>query len=309
MDSNLHHWKNQEQSFLRRLRIWLDLLDPLSLIAGDAEIQKAHTLLGSGENVNEKDVTLSLSSVHADSGANLPLIYRPPALLPMSLPLVAGSLIPHIRIRHAAFWQFMLQSYFAGFNSANRNSSSEKNEKKTHSTKHLLIAGTVVAATCAGVLPQFLLSQTGIITATVHPFVRSVLPIPLSAALAYINVSFVRSDETETGIQVFDSSGNPVGLSEAAGEKAVRETALSRAALFGTTGAVPFVLSSLLKRTRFALRNSPLVGPLSGALVLFLTIPVSFSLFPQLGTIRREDVEDELQAAAYDGQLYYHRGL
>ncbi|KAM7385934.1 hypothetical protein PAMP_001974 [Pampus punctatissimus] len=29
----------------------------------------------------------------------------------------------------------------------------------------------------------------------------------------------VRSEESETGIQVFDSSGNPVGISKAAGEK------------------------------------------------------------------------------------------
>lgn len=63
-------------------------------------------------------------------------------------------------------------------------------------------------------------------------------------------------------------------------------------------------------------------------------IPVSFSLFPQLGTVRfmillgcdvvlvmnsadvdlvlqieKENVEEELQAAADNGQLYYHRGL
>ena len=63
-------------------------------------------------------------------------------------------------------------------------------------------------------------------------------------------------------------------------------------------------------------------------------IPVSFSLFPQLGTvsaaillcclvfsvvdsadtdlvlqIKRENVEEELRAAADDGLFYYHRGL
>lgn len=88
----------------------------------------------------------------------------------------------------------------------------------------------------------------------------------------------VRSEESENGIQVFDSSGNPVGLSKAAAEKvkkkkkrdfskilsslktfsakylflfvqAVRETALSRAALFGTTAAVPNLLVFLLQRS------------------------------------------------------------
>lgn len=32
-------------------------------------------------------------------------------------------------------------------------------------------------------------------------------------------MSTVRSEESENGIQVFDSDGNPVGLSKAAGEK------------------------------------------------------------------------------------------
>lgn len=85
----------------------------------------------------------------------------------------------------------------------------------------------------------------------------------------------VRSEESDNGIQVFDSNGNPVGLSKAAGEKvqylsnsdldllsvctvvsffllplqAVRETALSRAALFGTTAAVPNLLFFLLRRS------------------------------------------------------------
>lgn len=97
------------------------------------------------------------------------------------------------------------------------------------------------------------------------------------ALLAYFSVSTVRSDESENGIQVFDSDGNSVGLSKAAGEKvlypskcdleqllsarysceflpvafvqAVRETALSRAALFGTTAAVPNLLFLLLRRS------------------------------------------------------------
>lgn len=133
-----------------------------------------------------------------------------------------------------------------------------------------------------------------------------------AAAVAFFNVLTVRSEESDTGIQVFDSNGNPVGLSKAAGEKAVRETALSRAALFGTTAAVPNLLFLLLQRSRFFQKNSLLAAPLrhiSVAFILGLMIPVSFSLYPQLGTIKKENIEEELQAAAVDGPLYYHRGL
>ncbi|TNN44560.1 Sideroflexin-4 [Liparis tanakae] len=222
MDTNLLYWKSHGQSFLGRLQVWVDLLDPLALLSSDADILKAHSSLGSGETLNEK---------------------------------------------------FLLQSYWAGFNYANRNSSSE--QSPTPSVKQLLLmAGTVSYTTCAGALPQILVSRLGVRSAPVQTFFRSILPIPLSAALAFFNVVTVRSGESETGVRVFDSRGNPVGLSKAAGDKAVRETAWSRAVLFGATAALPNLLVLLLQRS-----------------------------------IRKEDVEEPLRAAADGEQLYYHRGL
>ncbi|XP_042290044.1 sideroflexin-4 [Thunnus maccoyii] len=314
MEPNLLYWKSQGQSFISRLKIWFNLLDPTSLLCSDVEIQKAHARVGRGGKLNEKDgnaLNLSLSSVHADSGAVLPLVFRPPAFLPVSAPVVVASFLPHSSVKAALFWQFLLQSYSAGFNYTNRNSSTEQG-KKTSLKQLVLIAGTVSYAACAGALPQIFINRLGVRTKPVQNFFRFILPVPLSAALAFFNVFTVRSEESETGIQVFDSNGNLVGISKAAGEKAVRETALSRAALFGTTAAVPSLLVSLLQRTRLFQRNSLLVAPLrhiSVAFVLGLMIPVSFSLFPQLGMIKKENVEEELQAAAVDGQLFYHRGL
>lgn len=314
MDPNLLYWKSQEQSFLRRLQIWVNLLDPSSLLCSDAEILKARARLESGKKLNEEDsraLTLSLSSVHADSGAVLPLLLRPPALLPASAPLVIASLLPHVGVKQALFSQALLQSYTTVFNHVNRNSSSEQH-KKTSLNQLLLIVGTVSFTTCAGVLPQIFINRFGVRSTLIQTFCRSILPIPLSAALGFFNVSTVRSEESVTGIQVFDSNGNLVGLSKAAGEKAVRETALSRAALFGTTAAVPNLLILLLQRWKLFQRNALLAAPvrhISVAFVLGLMIPVSFSLFPQLGAIKKENLEEELQAAADDGHLYYHRGL
>nr|XP_046257217.1 sideroflexin-4 isoform X2 [Scatophagus argus] len=314
MDPNLLYWKSHGQSFLSRLQAWLNLLDPTSLFASDAEIQNARTLLGSGDKLNEKDeraLGLSLSAVHADSGAALPTIFRPPAFLPVSAPLVLGSLLPHRHVKPTLFFQLLMQSYSAGFNHANRNSSSEQG-KKASLKQLLLIAGAVSYTTCAGALPQIVINRLHISSTPIQTFLRFILPVPLSAALAFFNVFVVRSEESETGIRVFDSNGNPVGLSKAAGEKAVRETALSRAALFGTTTAVPNLLLFLSQRRRLLQGHSLLLSPLwhmSAAFVLIVMIPVSFSLFPQLGTIKKENIEEELQAAAESGQLYYHRGL
>uniref|UniRef100_A0A3Q3GCF7 Sideroflexin 4 n=1 Tax=Labrus bergylta TaxID=56723 RepID=A0A3Q3GCF7_9LABR len=293
MDPNLLYWKHEGQSFVSRLRIWFNLLDPSTLLSSDVRYLLT--------------VLCLQSSVHADTGDSLPLVFRPPGL---SFQVVA-SFLPHSGVKPALFWQFMLQSYTAGFNHANRNSSSEQG-KKTSLKQLLLLAGTVSYATCAGALPQIFINRLGIRSASLQTFFRSILPIPLSAALAFFSVSTIRSEESETGIQVFDSKGSPVGLSKAAGQKAVRETALSRAALLGSTAAIPNLLVLLLKRTKVFKRNTLLAVPvrhMSVAFVLGLMIPISFSLFPQLGKIRKENVEEELKAAAVDGQLYYHRGL
>uniref|UniRef100_A0A3Q2YME2 Sideroflexin 4 n=1 Tax=Hippocampus comes TaxID=109280 RepID=A0A3Q2YME2_HIPCM len=139
-------------------------------------------------------------------------------------------------------------------------------------------------------------------------FLVSITCFVLPAALAFFNVFTVRGEECQNGIQVFDSNGNSVGLSKAAAEKAVMETALSRAVLFGTTAAVPNLLVSVLQRSKNALLVAP-IRHISVAFVLGLMIPLSFSLYPQLGMIRKENVDEDLQAKVAEEQLFYHRGL
>ncbi|XP_034040786.1 sideroflexin-4 [Thalassophryne amazonica] len=309
MDPNLLYWKSQGQSFFSRLKIWFDLLDPLSLLSSENEIQNARAAIENAEKFDKKDdhaVALSLTSVHADSGAVLPKVFRPPAVLPLSALLVAGSCLPHRTVKPALFWQLLMHTYYAGFNYANRNRSSEK--CKTTTLKHaLLISGTVSYAAVAGVLPQVIISRLDKRSVALQNFFRFVVPVPLLASLAAFSVLIVRSEESDSGIQVFDSSGNPVCISKAAGRQAVIDTACSRAALMGTSAAVPNLLVFLLRR-----RNSQLVSalsPISFTLVFGLMIPVSFSIFSQLGTIKKENLEEELQAAASDGHLFYHRGL
>lgn len=314
MDPNLLYWKSHGQSFLSRVKIWFDLLDPTLLISSDLEIQKAHSLLGNDEEQTAKQkhaaATVALSSVHSDSGEVLPIIFRPPALLPLSSPLVYAALMPHTTVKSALLCHFLVQSYFTGFNYVNRNTSKQEKEMSLNHT--LLNIGTVSYTACAGALPQIIINRLRLSSPSVLNFCRTVLPVPLAALLAYFNLVTVRSEEPENGIKVFDSEGNAVGLSKAAGEKAVRETALSRAALLGTAAAGPNLLLALLQRTRFFQRRSLLLAPLRPFSVVFIfgvVVPVSFSLFPQLGTIKKENVEEELQASAVDGHLYYHRGL
>ncbi|XP_076831310.1 sideroflexin-4 [Brachyhypopomus gauderio] len=316
MDLNLEYWQSNGKTFLSRVGLWLSILDPTSILSPDADIEKARCLLRTEAKHQKNDKVdnawrLSLSSVHADTGAVIFPIFRPQAFLPISAPLVVGSFMPHKGVTPALFWHFLLQSYSVGFTHANRNATATP-EKTTTVKQSLLITGTVAYSAIAGALPQIILQRLHVTSSAAQTFCRSVLPVPLSAGLAAFSVFIVRDGESENGIQIFDSNGNSVGVSKEAGSKAIKETAISRAALFGTTTTVPSLLVVLLNRTKFAKRNPMIFAPfrhISTAIVLGLMIPVSFSLFPQLGKIKREHLEKELQALTSDGELFYHRGL
>ncbi|XP_043111430.1 sideroflexin-4 [Puntigrus tetrazona] len=313
MDPNLQYWQSNGQSFLSRLRLWFRILDPTSVLSSQAEIEQARILLqNEGHAQNKENVAnawlLSLSSVHPDTGGLISPVFSSQVLLPISAPVVVASLMPHKGIKPALFWQFLLQTYCTGFTHANRNTTATK-DNKTSMKQSILIVGTVSYSTFAGALPQIILKRFG---AAAETFSRSLLPIPLSVCLAAFSVMVVRSEEADNGIRVFDSNGNAVGVSKAAGSKAIKETALSRAALFGTTAAVPTLLLALLKRAKFVQRNSIIIAPIryiSTAITFGLMIPVSFSIFPQLGKIKKENLEEEFQSLDSNGELFYHRGL
>ncbi|MBN3324328.1 SFXN4 protein, partial [Atractosteus spatula] len=161
-------------------------------------------------------------------------------------------------------------------------------------------------------IPQYMMKHYGMKNPTVQLFFRSVLPVPLFALLSAFSLFVVRSEEFENGIQVFDSNGNAVGMSQKAGLKAVTETATSRAVLIGTTTVVPNLLISFLRRTKFIQGRPLLLAPLrhiTAALVFGLMIPVSFSLFPHAAKVQNKNLEEEIQALTADTHLYYHRGL
>ncbi|KAI2657737.1 Sideroflexin-4 [Labeo rohita] len=275
MDPNLQYWQSNGQSFLSRLRLWFKILDPSSVLSSQAEIEQARTLL---KNEGQKQRN-EKSSVHPDTGSVISPVFRSQVFLPISAPLVVASLIPHKGIKPALFWQ----TYCAGFNHANRNATATK-DNKTSMKQSILIVGTVAYSTFAGI----------IVTYSSH------------------SVMVVRSEEADNGIRVFDSNGNAVGVSKAAGSKAIKETALSRAALFGTTAAVPTLLLALLKRAEFVKRNPMIIAParhISTAIIFGLMIPVSFSLFPHFGKIKKENLEEEFQSLDSNGELFYHKGL
>ncbi|KAM8924758.1 sideroflexin-4 [Pelodytes ibericus] len=322
------------RSIYRRCLRWLDVLDPTTIFTSDEDIKNAKTMLENlpsptentpqDSKVNDAmkmcqdnlagafDSTYRKSSLsplrqvclHPDTGNIIPPIFRPPAYMPIALPLVVTTLLPHKGPTSAFFSQILFQSYSAGFNLQNGNKTFDKDKVPFHHS--LILVGSVLYAACVGATPQFIMKKYKLTSPGFRTFFGKVLPPPLLAGLAAFNVVAVRVPEVEHGIEVVDKTGKVVGVSPRAGKKAVMETAVSRAVLVGVTAVMPVLIEPILRGSRFLLGPVKFMLP---AMVFGMLIPVSFSLFPQKGMIRTDTLEEELQANTTDSELYYHRGL
>ncbi|XP_053160194.1 sideroflexin-4 isoform X3 [Hemicordylus capensis] len=297
MDLNFQFWRSEGETFLQRFCHWLDILDPLLLFPSYVEIDKSRMLLEtSRENITEslqdnklkKAWKLSLASVHPGTGDIIPPMFRPPALMPFAAPLAFATFSLHRGVKQAFIWQEFLY-------------------------KQLLpTTGTVLYSSCVGALPQYFLKRYKLYNPIAQVFFKTIVPGPLTALLCMMNVMVIRSTELVSGIEVVDSNGNVIGLSRKAGEKAVKETAWLRAALFGTAVFIPDIAEHYLKRTRILLRNPhalPLLRLIMTTVIIGTMIPVSFSWEPQVGKIQRSELESEIVSSTEETELFYYRGI
>ncbi|KFQ24318.1 Sideroflexin-4, partial [Mesitornis unicolor] len=283
------------------------------------EIRRTRLLLQtSGKTLSEpiqNDKTrqaalLSLSSVHPDTGKIIPVSFRPPAFLPISLPLVIVSSL-QLRAKQNLFCQFVFHTYTTGFTLLNGNGTVKAEGYSLQQKQLVYGVGAVSYAACISALPHFFVNRYTSKGSLTQLVIKSLLPAPLLGLMTAFTVAVVRSPEFENGIEVMDRNGKVVGVSQKAGEKAVKETALSRAVLFGTTSFLPPVLVHFVERAKLARtpRALSLVRMLLITSILAGMLPVSLSMFPQCGEIKRADLEPEIVSSTEETELFYNRGI
>ncbi|XP_048361496.1 sideroflexin-4 isoform X6 [Sphaerodactylus townsendi] len=292
MDWNLQFWQSEGKTFPQRFYHWIDILDPLLLLKPTKEIERSRALLlTSGPDITES-LQNEEASVNPVTGNIIPTIFRPPAFLPVTAPLA------------------LFHACTGGFNLAN--GSLTEDTKEFPVKQMLLSTGAVLYCAFVGALPHYIMTRYKVQNPSMQLFLKKILPGPLTAILCAFNVLVIRGRESENGIEIMDSKGSIVGVSQNAGEKAVRETALSRALLFGTAVCIPDVVLDYVKRTNVLRRNLFVLGPLRAVMmisILGLMIPVSFSWIPQLGTIQRSLIEPQIISSTEETEFFYSRGI
>ncbi|NXX48687.1 SFXN4 protein, partial [Tricholaema leucomelas] len=335
MDANLRFWRTEGQSFFQRFLLWVDALDPLLLLKSSDEIRSSRQLLedsvktpseplqndqkgphGKGGLIclSSPSLLSFKSSVHPDTNHITPVLCRPPGNCLFLLSSIYKSCTLHPKflfVSDLSFLQFAFHSYTTVFTLLNGNHTVKGEEYSVQVKQVCLGMGVITYASSIGALPLFYMNRYMMTNPLAELVVRKLLYAPLLGLMSAFTVAVVRSPEFENGIEVMDRNGKVVGVSKAAGEKAVRETALSRAALFGTTFFLPSLLMYFVERTKLA--KTPRV--LASVRMLLITsvltgmLPVSLSLYPQCGEIKRADLEAEILSSTEESELFYNRGI
>ncbi|NXW91483.1 SFXN4 protein, partial [Alopecoenas beccarii] len=309
MDANLRFWRTEGQSFFQRFLLWADVLDPLLLLKSSDEIRRTRLLIQNSERTPSEPIQNDQygkggliclfsfkSSVHPDTDKIIPVLFRAPV---------------HFLLIISLFLQFVFHTYTTAFTVINGNGTAKSEEYSVEQKQMFYSLGAVSYAACIGALPLVFMNRYTLKSPVMELVVKKLLPAPVLGLMSAFTVAVVRSPEFENGIEVMDGNGKVVGVSQKAGEKAVRETALSRAALFGTAFFLPAVLMHFVERAKFAKTPRALASlrMLMITSVLAGMLPVSLSMFPQCGEIKRADLEPEIQSATEETELFYNRGI
>eukprot|EP00073_Rattus_norvegicus_P042997 XP_017444950.1 PREDICTED: sideroflexin-4 isoform X2 [Rattus norvegicus] len=244
------------------------------------------------------------STVHPDSSKLIPHLFRPAAFLPVTAPMVLLMMMPDTGIKSIILTQGCLYGYTTAFNITNGNASYSHGPVE----RTLLGAGVFASSTFFGSIPHLFQLKYPLNNLWLKRF----LPIIFLAQISGMNVFASRSFENHRGIEVMDKEGHVIGYSRKAGRKAIKETAKSRAVLFGTSALAPELFIHIFKRTRFypqTLLASVILRMSSTLFMMGLMVPVSFSMFPQIGQIQCSQLEEMIRSSTEEKELFYYRGV
>ncbi|XP_078809661.1 sideroflexin-5b isoform X1 [Oryzias latipes] len=263
----------EQNTFLGRLRHFIDIIDPSTLFVSERRLKECIKLLD-----DYKHGTL------------------PPGV--SDLQLWEAQKIK----------QWLNQSHNACVNYANRNAT-----KPASTSKFLLgYAGAVTSAVSIAVGLNVLIQRANRLSPATRMIVQRFVPFTAVASANICNVGLMRHNELSEGVDVLDDKGNVVGSSKIAARNAIMETAFTRVVLPMPIFVLPPIIMSYLERLRFLQSNRRLLLPIHSAVCLLtfaVSLPVAISLFPQMSQIEVSRLEPEIAMATKCKVVTYNKGL
>uniref|UniRef100_A0A8C7Z5E9 Sidoreflexin n=1 Tax=Oryzias sinensis TaxID=183150 RepID=A0A8C7Z5E9_9TELE len=308
----------EQNTFLGRLRHFIDIIDPSTLFVSERRLKECIKLLDDYKHgtlppgVSDLQLweaqKIKQAIIHPDTGEKIFMPFRMSGYVPFGTPIVIGLLLPNQTVVSTIIWQWLNQSHNACVNYANRNAT-----KPASTSKFLLgYAGAVTSAVSIAVGLNVLIQRANRLSPATRMIVQRFVPFTAVASANICNVGLMRHNELSEGVDVLDDKGNVVGSSKIAARNAIMETAFTRVVLPMPIFVLPPIIMSYLERLRFLQSNRRLLLPIHSAVCLLtfaVSLPVAISLFPQMSQIEVSRLEPEIAMATKCKVVTYNKGL
>jgi len=250
---------------------------------------------------------LESAVIHKDTKQPIFWLFRFSSFIPVNIPICFG-LITSKTIYGQMFWQVINQSYNVGFNYANKPKNKPASENQLINMYSFAVASS---CTISGLITHFtknLYTNNSHITNTL---LRGFIPFTSVFLSSTLNLYFVRQQDFNNGIQLYDDNNNEAGLSKISAVNSFTETATCRSLFrFASCVIPPLFEYCFMKNTlvESIMKTNPKMWTCFRVLIitscLYISMPLSFAYYPQMMKIN-DNVELEFK----NKPLYYNRGI
>jgi hypothetical protein len=256
---------------------------------------------------------VTLSGIHPDSGEVVPWFARTSAFMPTNLPIIGAMMLAAPTPFNTIFWQWVNQTYNAGFNYGNRNASSTTTVSQLLQSYALAVTASISAAMTLRKITGLVLGGRTGAAVTVANSIVNYGAVGFSSSL---NVYFMRSGEIASGISVMDPETNEVvGTSKIAAETAIKQTINCRFAYLVPIFFTQPILEAMLRKVGMFPKKAGafkmIVDLTLISIGLWIAIPVCCSIYPQYSKISIKDLEEDVRTKVNPkhDHLLYNKGL
>ncbi len=218
---------------------------------------------------------------HPDTKQKVPFVFRMCAFVPVNIPIVFGILCTPQTVMNVVFWQWVNQTYNAGWNYSNRNATS------TFTNKELAMAytGAVTTSISIALVGSWMSRRFGAKSGSVSKMrlVNGLVSLVALSAAGFLNLYLIRYNETRKGIKI-THDGKEYGVSKEAAKRAVIASGLTRSVLPIPLTMISPILWKLTEMMHLAPTGKVGILALDMAFIvvaLTASLPASLSLFSQ----------------------------
>ena len=274
----------EEQYKERWIHFW-NVVNPLNLLTTKSQLDEAKQRILLGKAA-PNDLYLIESMTHPDTQETILWPFRMAAVVPTNIPIILG-LITSRSTLGIIFWQWFNQSMNTAVNYANANKSNHMDYQKV-----ALGYWSAVLSSCGVALG---LNHLG--TKFSSPVLKGLSPVLATSLAGVLNVLFMRKNELEQGIIVYDKDNVPLGKSKEAANRALMHVCTTRVTTAVGALTIPQLIMSRVPQ------SLPFRVPLQVAVIgltLQLFLPTSLALFPQRSSFNSKE---------FGQTVYYNKGL